>query len=96
MSPYRSLDFGNARRAHFADAAMDLYECITLMTELGILEADVARVWKESVPYERSNPNLRDHWRKFHDRASTAFSPHGIYLQSFADMVDRTVRQHDS
>lgn len=92
MSPYHSLDLGPARSAHFADATMDLYECITLMSELGILDAEVARVWKDSVPYEMANPHLRAHWLQHHDRSRTATVPSGIYLQSFADMVDTTVR----
>jgi hypothetical protein len=93
MTPYHALDINDARRAHFADTVFDLYESITLMTDLGILEADVARVWKNSIPYEMRNASLREHWQRYHQPSGAA---QDVYLRKFADLVRDSIRHHEA
>ena len=96
MSPYHHVDdLLKARQCHFADAVLDSYECIQVLTDTGILDEEVARVWKESVPYEMRNPALRAHWRQFHHAGGSMPMPAvgalGIYHRDFLQMVENCI-----
>jgi hypothetical protein len=100
MSPYRGVDLPEARRCHFADAALDFYECIQLLAETGILDEEAARVWKDSVPYEMRNPNLRAHWRRYHHSGENEPLPNigalGIYHRNFLRYVEECILKADT
>ena len=99
MSPYYDLPLPSARQCHFADAVLDTYECIDRLGDIGILDAEVARLWRESIPYEMSNPVLREHWHCFHHPSDAGSKP-GIYHRSFVQLVeegiDRARQEADS
>ena len=97
MSPYAHLAIGDARKAHFADAVFDMYECISLLSYLEVVEPEVARVWRESVNYELSNSNLVKHWKEYHAESAdvrektSRMSDVYIYHDSFRKSVDAEI-----
>jgi hypothetical protein len=95
MSPYHNVDLPEARQCHFADAVFDFYECIQILSDTGILDDEVARVWRDSVPYEIRNASLQAHWRKFHHPGYLDKIPEisqlGIYHRRFMEMVERCI-----
>jgi hypothetical protein len=99
MSPYRGLPLDEARRCHFADAVLDFYECIFLLTKYEILEPEAIRVWSDSVPYEVNNPALRAHWRRFHHQGGAdipEIGMRGIYHRDFMEMVEACIDDAES
>jgi len=99
MSPYASLPIDEARAHHFADAVLDVYECISLLSLLKILDEEVAREWRDSVPYEFQNPLFREHWRNFHARAAFRArlfgNSRGVYHAEFARYVNECLEVYD-
>lgn len=97
MSPYHNLELEAARACHFADATLDFYECIRVLSGAGILDPEVDRVWTDSVPYELRNPKLREHWRTFHSSATPKPDSNcGIYHESFAQLVETFVKRFEA
>lgn len=96
MSPYGSLPLEEARRCHFADAVLDFYECIYLLSKNEILEKEAVRVWRDSVPYEIVNPELRAHWRRYHHDGGPEVPEVGmlgIYHRDFMEMVEDSIER---
>ncbi|MCP4601209.1 MAG: hypothetical protein GY847_11910 [Proteobacteria bacterium] len=96
LTPYHGLPAEEARRCHFADAVLDLYECIHRLSEKGVLSAEAARVWRDSLPYEMNNPELRTHWRSYHGKdLQQAFQTGalGIYHREFVEMIESIIAQ---
>lgn len=98
MTPYYNKKLEHSRKAHFADAVFDLYECINLLGRRGFIDSEVERVWKESVLYEMYNPNLRKHWRTHHRPAykeKDIPSKVLLYHKNFADYVEECISMHE-
>jgi len=94
VSPYWELPLEEARRCHFSDAVMDFYECIHLLSANKILDPEAVRVWRDSVPYEIQNPQLRSHWRRFHHSGGPNVQDVGmlgIYHRDFMEMVEACI-----
>ncbi|MEM9409647.1 MAG: hypothetical protein AAGA30_00950 [Planctomycetota bacterium] len=90
MSPYHHLGLEVGRRAHFADAVLDFYECVHLLSNSGILDEEAARVWRDSVPHELRNPNFLEHWRSQHSKgkSSNPVGDLGIYHEKFIATIE--------